>query len=63
MSVAEWVRQALRSARQSEPLREVGEKLEVVRAAVRHSYPTRDIDQMLGEIERGIVGQATAGLK
>ena len=58
MTVAEWVRQALRSAGQSEPLREAGKKLEVVRAAARHSYPTGDIDQMLGEIEKGYAGQA-----
>ena len=58
MTVAEWVRQALRSAGQSEPLREAAKKLDVVRAAARHSYPTGDIDQMLGEIEKGYVGQA-----
>ena len=58
MTVAEWVRQALRSAGQSEPLREASKKLEVVRAAARHSYPTGDIDQMLGEIEKGYVGKA-----
>jgi predicted ATPase len=56
MTVAEWVRQALRSAGQSEPLREASKKLEVLRAAARHSYPTGDIEQMLGEIERGFVG-------
>ena len=39
MTVAEWVRQALRSAGQSEPLREASKKLEVVRAAARHSFP------------------------
>ena len=58
MTVAEWVRQALRSAGQSEPLREASKKLEVVRAAARHSYPTGDIDQMLGEIEKGYLGKA-----
>ena len=58
MTVAEWVRQALRSAGQSEPLREASRKLEAVRAAARHGYPTGDIDQMLGEIEKGYVGQA-----
>jgi predicted ATPase len=58
MTVAEWVRQALRSAGQSEPLREASKKLEVVRAAAAHSFPTGDIDQMLGEVEKGYVGQA-----
>lgn len=56
MTVAEWVRQALRSAGQSEPLREADKKLEAVRAAMRHSFPTGDIEQMLGEIERGYAG-------
>jgi hypothetical protein len=60
MTVAEWVRQALRSAGESEPLRDASKKLEVVRAAVRHDFPTGDIEQMLGEIERGYVGGGAA---
>ena len=36
-TVAEWVRQALRNARQREPLGDTGRKLEVVRAAALHS--------------------------
>jgi hypothetical protein len=31
-------------------------KLEVIRAAARHDYPTADIDIMLAEIELGCVG-------
>ncbi len=56
MTVAEWVRQALRFAGESEPVREAAKKLEVVRAAARHSFPTGDIEQMLSEIERGYAG-------
>jgi hypothetical protein len=56
MTVAEWVRGALRAARRREPLGDVGKKLEVVRAAARHAFPTGDIDAMLGEIERGYRG-------
>lgn len=52
-TVAEWVRQALRAARRREPLGDAGRKLDVIRAAARHSYPTADIDQVLAEIERG----------
>ena len=52
-TVAEWVRQALRAARRRQPLGDAGRKLEVIRAAARHSYPTADIDQVLAEIERG----------
>ena len=53
MTVAEWVRQILRAARQREPLGDISKKLEVVRAASRHAYPTAEMDQMLAEIERG----------
>jgi hypothetical protein len=53
MTVAEWVRQALRTMRRAEPSGDVKKKLEVVRAAARYDYPTGDIDQMLADIERG----------
>ena len=53
MTVAEWVRQALRAARRQEPLAPADRKLQVVREAARHSYPTGDIGQILDEIERG----------
>jgi HTH-type transcriptional regulator/antitoxin HigA len=33
--------------------RRVEDKLEAVRSAVRHSFPTADIEQMLCEIEQG----------
>ena len=57
MTVAEWVRQALRTARRREPLGDTGKKLEVVRAASRHAFPTGDIDQILAEIEQGYAGE------
>ena len=60
MTVAEWVRQALRSASEAEPLREGSRKLEAVRAAARHSYPTGEIEQVLGEIERGYTGSGAS---
>lgn len=53
MTVAEWVRQALRTARRSVPRTDSGKKLQVVRAAARHSFPTAEIDEMLEQIERG----------
>ncbi|MDJ0863411.1 MAG: antitoxin [Gammaproteobacteria bacterium] len=53
LTVAEWVRQALRAARREEPEADAGKKLKVVRAASRHSFPTADVDQMLAEIEQG----------
>ena len=53
LTVGEWVRQALRQARTQEPVIEATRKLEAVREASRHSFPTADIDQLLAEIERG----------
>lgn len=56
MTVAEWVRQALRVAKSDEPAVEPRRKLMVVREATAGSYPTADIDQMLAETERGYLG-------
>jgi hypothetical protein len=53
MSLAEWVRQALAAARRRAPLGDAGKKLDVVRDAARHEFPTADIDDMLAQIERG----------
>lgn len=53
MTLAEWVRRTLRRAGRVEPLGDADKKLAVVRHASTHSFPTSDIDQMLGEIERG----------
>lgn len=55
LSLAEWVRQALDLAKRREPLGDVGKKLDVVRAAVRHDFPVSDIGRMLSEIEKGYV--------
>ena len=57
LTVAEWVRQALRAARSEEPSGDLDRKLDAVRAASRHAFPTGDVDQMLAEIERGYVGE------
>lgn len=53
MTVSEWVRQALRTARRAVPKQAPRRKLNVVRAASTHAFPTADIDQMLREIEGG----------
>ncbi len=53
MSLAEWVRQALESARRQQPLGDVSHKLEAVRIAAQHEFPAGDIDGMLAEIEMG----------
>jgi hypothetical protein len=53
MSIAEWVRQALAHARRQEPQGGVEKKLAAIRAAVKHEFPTGDIETMLAEIEQG----------
>ena len=55
MSLAEWVRHALRAACRREPEDGAEKKLAAIRHAARHDYPTGSIDQMLAEIERGYV--------
>jgi hypothetical protein len=57
MSIAAWVRQALATARQAEPLKEAAKKLDAIRDAARHEFPSADIEDMLAEIERGYVGK------
>ncbi len=53
MTVSEWVRGVLRAARRDEPGPHQDRKLEAIRAAGRHTFPTADIEQMLAEIARG----------
>jgi len=53
MTVSEWVRSVLRAARRAEPEGEPARRIEAIRAASRHAFPTADIDQMLAEIARG----------
>lgn len=53
LTLAGWVRQALRAAYRQEPQVEPDTKLARVRAALRHDFPAPDIDQMLAEIAAG----------
>jgi hypothetical protein len=53
ITVAEWVRQALRAARRQSPATGVETKIDAIRRAARESHPTADIETMLAEIERG----------
>ena len=52
VSVAGWVRDALRSARARDLAPDPAQKLAALDDAVRHSFATSDIDQMLADIER-----------
>ena len=53
LTVSDWVRAALRAAREREPVRDKREKLAAVREACSHAFPTADIGEMLAYIERG----------
>lgn len=57
MTVSAWVRDSLRRARRSEPPVEAGRKLETIRTAARHDFPTAEIEQMLAQIERGYLDE------
>ena len=52
MTVAEWVRQALRKARDDQP-GSIDLKLRAIADASRHEFSTADIDVMLQEIDSG----------
>lgn len=56
MTVAEWVRQAVRKAASEQPAGSVERKLAALRKALAFEFPTADIDQMNAEIESGYVG-------
>jgi hypothetical protein len=56
LTIAEWVRQALRVARRQQPTGDLERKLGAVRAAARHAFPSGDVEQLLDEIERGYRG-------
>lgn len=53
MTTADWVRTSLRAAREAEGGADVGQKLAAIRRAVRHEFPTGEVDEVLAEIERG----------
>ena len=57
MTVSEWVRQAVRSARRRESGGDAAAKLAAVRSAMRHSFPTGDIDRMLRETGQGYLDE------
>ena len=52
MTLAEWVRQALRKAKDDHAAT-VGAKLRAIAYASRHEFPTADIEIMLREIDSG----------
>jgi hypothetical protein len=53
LTVAEWVREAIRAARRQRPTKDAAKKLASIREAAKLSFPSSDIRTMLSEIERG----------
>jgi hypothetical protein len=53
MSLAEWVRQSLASARRQQPEGSISKKLQALRIASQYEFPAGEIDQVLAEIESG----------
>ena len=53
LSLSDWVRQSLAEARVRTVRGSAERKRAAVREAVRHEFPTAEIDEMLREIERG----------
>ena len=56
LTVSDWVRQSLRAAQREYPASDAARKVQAVREAAGHSYPTTDMDGMLREIEQGYSG-------
>lgn len=52
-TVAEWVRQALRLARNEQSAADPSRKLAALREASRCEFPTGPVETMLADIERG----------
>lgn len=61
LSVADWVRQAVSAARRRESSTDIDRKLDVIRAAVRHTGPTGQIERLTAEVERAYRGAGDGG--
>ncbi|MGH3545584.1 MAG: antitoxin, partial [Mycobacteriales bacterium] len=60
LTVSEWTRQVIRSARRRESVGDPARKLHAIRSAAGHAFPVGDISSMLADIERGYLGQDVA---
>ena len=56
-TVSEWVRQVIRAARRREFSGDPARKLDAIRLATDHAFPTADIEVMLAEAERGYLDE------
>jgi hypothetical protein len=51
--IARWVRNAIPGARRRSTVTDRAAKLQAIRRAAKHNFPTADIEQMLAEIKLG----------
>lgn len=56
-----WVGDALRAAPDCERNPDAEPTLRAVREALSYAYPTGDIEEVLGDIERGYAGRSEGG--
>ncbi len=61
VTVAEWVRRALVTARRQEASGDLDRKLDAIRAAVRHTGPGGPIERMTSEVERAYLAGVSPG--
>jgi metal-responsive CopG/Arc/MetJ family transcriptional regulator len=57
LTVSDWVRQILRATCRKKSRKNRARKLQAIHTAVTYSFPTTDIDEMLGQIEFGYLDQ------
>ncbi len=57
MTVSAWVRHVMWRARREQPSRHIGNRLEAVRAAADHDFPTADLPEMLRQVEQGYLSR------
>jgi len=60
VTVAEWVRQALRFALRQAPHASVPQKMGAVRQAFGYQLPTADIEEMLAQVRSGYAAEHEA---
>lgn len=60
VTTAEWVRQRLREAQEARARPDIATKLAAIHRASQFRAPAPDVEQMLAEIERGYLDDASA---
>jgi hypothetical protein len=59
LTLSTWVRQSLRKAQQDVAEGNVDAKLAAIREAYAYAFPAPDVEEMLAEVERGYLADAS----